>query len=99
MRSPKSSPSAAQAQAELDDIGAWETKTGELEEQEELLLRQIGLTAEQLSSARRTAAKIWRARSKLNWPTYAWCGHGLELISSNLKSPTAHTWATAACRL
>lgn len=45
------------AQAELDNLGNWEVKTAELEEQEERLLHTIGKLGTQLSDARRQAGE------------------------------------------
>ena len=45
------------AQAELDNLGNWEVKTAELEEQEDRLLHAIGKLGTQLSDARRQAGE------------------------------------------
>ncbi|RIK44993.1 MAG: DNA repair protein RecN [Chloroflexi bacterium] len=45
------------AQRELDELGNWEAKTADLEEQEERLLRQIGTLAADLSARRQAAGE------------------------------------------
>ncbi len=48
---------AAQAQAELDELGNWEVKTAALEEEESHYLRQVGQLGTTLSAQRKAAGE------------------------------------------